>query len=51
MRDYGERISSLQRENFDLKLRIFLLEERLSVRASFEALEHSDTDIQVRSGL
>ena len=32
VRDYGQKINSLQRENFDLKLRIFLLEERLSVK-------------------
>merc|ERR1712126_699168 len=37
VRDYGERITSLQRENFDLKLRIFLLEGRLSVRSGLEA--------------
>eukprot|EP00092_Neocalanus_flemingeri_P027904 GFUD01030292.1.p1 GENE.GFUD01030292.1~~GFUD01030292.1.p1 ORF type:complete len:236 (+),score=76.61 GFUD01030292.1:344-1051(+) len=33
MRDYDETIKALQIENFDLKLRIFLLEERFSGRA------------------
>jgi len=47
VRDYGERINSLQRENFDLKLRIFLLEERLSVRRGNELRCEDDTDTQL----
>ena len=49
VRDYGERINSLQRENFDLKLWIFLLEERLSVRRGNELRCEDDTDTQVSS--
>ena len=50
VRDYGQRINSLQRENFDLRLRIFLLEERLSVKARTEIpspLHQYETDQQV----
>ena len=50
VREYGQRINSLQRENFDLKLRIFLLEERLSVRARPEVrspLQELEADQQV----
>ena len=47
VREYGQRINSLQRENFDLKLRIFLLEERLSVRRGNELRCEDDTDTQV----
>ena len=53
VRDYGERITSLQRENFDLKLRIFLLEERLSVRSGLEVSGEEEvchTEKQVREG-
>ena len=50
VRDYGQRINSLQRENFDLRLRIFLLEERLSVKARTELpspLHQYEADQQV----
>ena len=51
VREYGQRINSLQRENFDLKLRIFLLEERLSVKDRTEVpspLHQYQADQQVR---
>ena len=50
VREYGQRINSLQRENFDLKLRIFLLEERLSVKARTEVcspMQEFEADQQV----
>ena len=50
VRDYGQKINSLQRENFDLKLRIFLLEERLSVKARTEVcspMQEFEADQQV----
>ena len=52
VRDYGQKINSLQRENFDLKLRIFLLEERLSVKDRTEVpspLHQYQADQQVGS--
>ena len=52
VRDFGQKINSLQRENFDLKLRIFLLEERLSVKDRTEVpspLHQYQADQQVGS--
>ena len=42
MRDYDETIKKLQEENFDLKLRIFLLEERCSKRTQIKEQESSE---------
>ena len=49
MRDYNESLREMNKENFNLKLRIFFLEERLALgkESSREKLLASNIDLKV----
>ena len=50
MRDYDESFKEMKKENFNLKLRIFFLEERLGQgkKTSVEDMANSNLELKVR---
>ena len=49
MRDYEQQQKNLEQENFQLKLRIYMLEERLQGSSSPDADGNMIVDLKVRS--
>ena len=48
MRDYDETFREMKKENFNLKLRIFFLEERLGTGKKTSADELANTNLELK---
>ena len=47
MKEYEDQLSTLKKENFNLKLRIYLLEERMGITSADEDVIKKNVDLKV----
>lgn len=50
MKEYEDQLSNLKKENFNLKLRIFFLEERMGVSSADNAESAVKTNVELQVG-
>lgn len=48
MKDYEDQLGALQKENFNLKLRVYFLEEKMGISSADENSVKSNIELKVK---